>query len=109
MIDYEAPQMGGTMGELFVATAVAVTQTGVTLQLAGQPAPTQKSYKSLSSAAISPGDMVLCVRISGTIIVLGRIGIAEKDLGFLFIPQGSAGLLTRDGRQFISKKVTTNA
>ena len=104
MIDYDAPQMGGTMGEIFTATAAAITQTGVTLQLAGQPAPTQKAYKSLSSAAIAAGDPVLCVRISGTIVVLGRIGIPEKDLNFLFIPLGSAGLLTKDGRQFISRR-----
>lgn len=97
------------MGEIFTATAAAITQTGVTLQLAGQDAPTQKSYKSLSSALIAPGDPVLCVRISGTIVVLGRIGLADKDIGFLFVPLGSAGLLTRDGRQFISRKVTTNA
>lgn len=104
MIDYNAPQMGGTMGELFTATAAAITPTGVTLQLAGQPGPTQKAYKSLSSAVIAAGDPVLCVRISGTIVVLGRIGLAEKEIPFLFIPLGSAGLLTRDGRQFISRR-----
>lgn len=104
MIDYNAPQMGGTMGEVFTATAASISQAGVTLQLAGQPAPTQKAYKSLSSAVIAAGDSVLCVRISGTIVVLGRIGLPEKELNFLFVPLGSAGLLTRDGRQFISRR-----
>ena len=93
------------MGEIFTATAAAITQTGVTLQLAGQDAPTQKSYKSLSSALISPGDLVLCVRISGTIVVLGRIGLADNaELGFLFVPAGAEGLRTRDGFQFVSRR-----
>jgi hypothetical protein len=104
LIDYDAPQMGGTMGEIFTAVAASISQAGVTLQLAGQPAPTQKAYKSLSSAVIAAGDPVLCVRISGTIVVLGRIGLAEEELAFLFIPLGSTGLVTANGQQFICRR-----
>lgn len=92
------------MGEIFTAVAASISQTGVTLQLAGQPAPTQKAYKSLSSAVLAAGDPVLCVRISGTIVVLGRIGLAEEEDAFLFIPMGSTGLVTSNGRQFICRR-----
>lgn len=102
---YEMPKMGGTMGEIFTATAASITAAGVSLQFAGQSGPTRKSYKSLSSAVISTCDQVLCARISGTIIVLGRIGLAENPGdGFLFVPLGSTGLLTREGAQFISRR-----
>lgn len=80
MNDFPAPRFGGTMGEIFVATAAAVAPEGVTLLLAGQSSPTQKAYLRLTASAISAGDTVLCARISGTIVVLGRVG-AKQDPG----------------------------
>lgn len=103
MID--VPLMGGTMGEIFVATASAVSESGVSLLLAGQQQATRKTYRSLASAQISAGDQVICVRLSGTIVVLGRIGLAGDDGDLLlFIPRNSTGLLTLDGKQFVCRR-----
>lgn len=95
-----------TMGELFVASCAAVTGEGVLLKLPGQTQATQKPYQKLESANVGTGDLLLCVRISGTILVLGRIGEAEIA-GCFFVPLGSAGLITADGRQFVSKEAQT--
>lgn len=61
------------MNNIFTATVGEVTAEGVTLILPGQTQPTQKAYKRLSSATVSAGAQVLCIRTSGTIVVLGPI------------------------------------
>ena len=68
-----APREGGGGGPLIVATVADVSAAGVTLILPGQPAATQKRYKRLASATVETGEAVLCVRVSGTIVVLGKI------------------------------------
>lgn len=59
------------MAEIFTATAAAVTEEGISLQLAGQAAPTRKYYKSIAAQEIEAGEPVLCARTSGVIVVLG--------------------------------------
>lgn len=59
--------------QVFTAQAAAVTADGVTLILPGQTTPTRKGAKRLASASVAAGDQVLCVRTSGTIVVLGKI------------------------------------
>ena len=61
------------MSDVFTATAASVGAEGVTLILPGQTQPTQKAYKRLASANVSAGAQVLCIRTSGTIVVLGPI------------------------------------
>lgn len=56
-----------------MARAGAVTEAGITLILPGQTSAGQKSYKKLESANIRTGDLVLCARLSGTFVVLGKI------------------------------------
>lgn len=45
---------------------------GVSLILPGQTAATQKRYKRLAGATVTPGEQVFCCRDSGTIVVLGQ-------------------------------------
>ena len=59
--------------QIFTAQAAAVTADGVLLILPGQTTPTQKGAKRLASASVAAGDRVLCVRTSGTIVVLDKI------------------------------------
>ena len=68
-----APREGGGGGPYIVATVSDVSAAGVALILPGQTTATQKHYKKLASATIATGDTVLCVRVSGTIVVLGKI------------------------------------
>lgn len=56
-----------------MARAGAVTAAGITLILPGQTNAGQKSYKKLASANIQTGDLVICARLSGTYVVLGKI------------------------------------
>ena len=101
----QTPILGGVLGEVFVASAAKAGQDGIALTLPGQTQPTEKRYRSLAGAEISKDDQVLCVRLSGTIVVLGKIGLAsDAGEGARFIPAGSSGLTTADGRQFISRR-----
>ncbi len=59
--------------QIFTAQAAAVTAEGVTLILPGQTQATRKPYRRLASASVAAGDMVLCARDSGTIVVLDKI------------------------------------
>ena len=68
-----APREGGGGGPYIVATVADVNAAGVTLILPGQTTATQKRYKRLASATVANGEAVLCVRVSGTIVVLGKI------------------------------------
>ena len=67
------PREGGGGGPLIVATVADVSAAGVTLILPGQTSATQKRYKRLASASVAAGDAALCVRVSGTIVVLDKI------------------------------------
>lgn len=58
---------------MITATVGSVEEDGVTLVLPGQTTATRKAYPRLASATIARGDRVLCVRTSGTIVVLGKI------------------------------------
>ena len=68
-----APGEGGSGGPLIVASVANVSGAGASLVLPGQTAASRKRYKRLASADIAAGDLVLCVRVSGTIVVLGKI------------------------------------
>ena len=68
-----APSLGAASGGYLTASVDSVDTDGVTLLLTGQTTPTQKKYKRLASASVAAGDRVLCVRTSGTIIVLDKI------------------------------------
>lgn len=58
---------------IFTAQVDEVTADGVTLILPGSTQATRKHYHRLASASVASGDRVLCVRDSGTIVVLGKI------------------------------------
>ena len=65
---------GQPTGAVFMAEVGAVSPAGATLVLPGQETATQKSYKRLASESeLWPGDLVLCARVSGTYVVLGKI------------------------------------
>ena len=68
-----APMAGAGAGEWIVATVAAVESSGVQLMMPGQNTASQKLYKRLDSASLSAGDQALCIRVSGTIVVLGKI------------------------------------
>ena len=68
-----APREGGGGGPYIVATVADVSAAGVTLILPEQTTGTQKRYKRLASATVAAGDAALCVRVSGTIVVLDKI------------------------------------
>jgi len=59
--------------EVFPAKVGSVDAEGVTLILPGQSSASIKKYPRLASASLSAGDRVLCVRDSGTIVVLDKI------------------------------------
>ena len=60
---------------LFVAGVSSVSEGGAALILPGTTAATQKLYKKLDAASsLSAGDRVLCARVSGTIIIIDKIG-----------------------------------
>ena len=59
--------------KIITAQVGSVETDGVTLILPGQTAATRKAYPRLASASVAAGDRVLCVRTSGTIVVLGKI------------------------------------
>lgn len=56
-----------------MAAAKTVGSAGVTLILPGQSEATQKAYRRLDGGTIAQGDLVLCARVSGTFVVLGKI------------------------------------
>lgn len=58
---------------IFPAEVSGIAADGVLLILPGQTTPTQKGAKRLASASVAAGDRVLCVRTSGTIVVLGKL------------------------------------
>ena len=62
--------------DLQLATVAAVTEEGLSLIPDGETEATQKKYKYMTSAYGNPaaGDRVVVMRLSGTYVVLGRIG-----------------------------------
>jgi len=66
--------------DLLLATVDSVTNDGLTMILDGESEATQKKYKYLTSAYSDPsvGDRVVVMRMSGTYVVLGRIGRSSQ-------------------------------
>ena len=62
--------------DLLLATVASVTNNGLTMILDGESEATQKKYKYMTSAYPDPsvGDRVVVMRLSGTYVVLGKIG-----------------------------------
>lgn len=60
-------------GNVIIATVAAVSGAGVSLRLPENTAATQTYYQRLASANVAVGDLVLCLRVSGTIVVIGKI------------------------------------
>lgn len=67
------PREGDSGGDRIVATVADVSASGVSLLLPEATAPTQTYYQRLASASVAVGDLVLCLRVSGTIVVIGKI------------------------------------
>lgn len=60
--------------DLFRMAKVSGVESGGTrLKFNGESAPTQKLYKKLVQKAPAEGDAVLCVKFSGTYVILGVI------------------------------------
>lgn len=74
LLDRQEQQGAGA--DLLLATVAAVTSGGLTLIPDGETEATQKKYKYMTSAYPAPeaGDRVVVMRLSGTYVVLGRIG-----------------------------------
>lgn len=71
---FSIPQAGNNGGvTLTVATIGTYSSSGSTLIFPGASAPTEKKYKRLGSDSIANGSRVLCAKVSGTWIILGRI------------------------------------
>ena len=60
-------------GDKIVATVAAVSAAGVSLRLPENTVASQTYYQRLASANVAVGDQVLCLRVSGAIVVLGKI------------------------------------
>lgn len=56
-----------------LATVTAVTDTGVQLQIDGEPAASQMDCRCLASYTPTRGDRVFFQRIGGAMLVLGKI------------------------------------
>jgi hypothetical protein len=73
----------GTAGQDFVLAAVYsvnTENTAVRLLLDGTDAPTQKYYKALTGAwPMEPDDRVIVMKMSGTYVVVGKIGGKPAD------------------------------
>lgn len=67
--------------DLLLATVAAVTADGLSLIPDGETEATQKKYKYMTSAYAAPavGDRVVVMRLSGTYVVLGKIGSSTPD------------------------------
>lgn len=59
--------------ELFLAKVSSTDSSGAALILPGTSAATQKKYKSLSGVTLSANDRVLCARVSGVIVIIGKL------------------------------------
>lgn len=74
-----------------IATADSAAGT-VTMTLDGMTSAMQKSYKTLSGAwPLAAGDRVVVMKMSGTYVVLGKIGSASSPSDILPIANGGTG------------------
>ena len=66
--------------DLFLATVANVNSSGLTLIMDGELEATTKRYKYMTSGYADPaaGDRVVVMKMSGTFVVLGRIGSSPK-------------------------------
>lgn len=61
--------------QFYLATITEVTNDGAKMQIDGHDEALKKEYKQINTgAAISQGDRVLAIKISGTYVILGAIG-----------------------------------
>lgn len=75
-----AAGMGGQDFRLAAVYSVNAENTEVTLLLDGTDAPTQKYYKALTGAwPLAPDDRVIVLKMSGTYVVVGKIGGKPDD------------------------------
>ena len=64
-----------TVPEVYLGTVESVSSAGVELTLDGQAEPMQKKYRMLQTGqTLQTGARVMCIKISGTYVVLGAIG-----------------------------------
>lgn len=73
----QVPEEGGKLprAELLLATVSTVAGAGISLLIDGTNAPTQKYYRRLANGqTLRVGDRVLVAKLSGTYIVLGKVG-----------------------------------
>lgn len=62
------------MPEFYLATVTGTTASGVKIRLDGESAAMTKAYKFIATGvALSANDRVLCIKIAGTFVVLGKI------------------------------------
>lgn len=59
--------------DVALAKVIATATGGVQLQFDGDAEPRQGTYKVLQSYTPAVGDDIICVKLSGTYIVLGKI------------------------------------
>ncbi len=71
---------GSRNADLFLATVANVNSSGLTLILDGESEASTKRYKYMTSGYADPaaGDRVVVIKMSGTFVVLGRIGNSPK-------------------------------
>lgn len=71
---------GSRNADLFLATVANVNSSGLTLILDGESEASTKRYKYMTSGYADPaaGDRVVVMKMSGTFVVLGRIGSSPK-------------------------------
>ena len=64
-----------TVPEVYIGTVASSSSAGFTITLDGQSAATQKQYRMiLTGRTPAVGARVMCIKISGTYVVLGEIG-----------------------------------
>ena len=80
-LDFPPPgDKSGT--SLILATIGSVTSAGATLTLDGSASTTTKRYKHvLTGEALAAGDRVLVARMSGTFLIIGKIGLTGGSGG----------------------------
>ena len=63
-----------TVPEVYLGTVESVSSSGIEITLDGQTEPMQKKYRMLLGPELQTGARVMCIKISGTYVVLGAIG-----------------------------------
>lgn len=71
----EKLELPETVPEVYLGTVASRSTAGFTLTLDGQTEATQKRYRMLLTGRTpAVGARVVCVKISGTYVVLGEVG-----------------------------------